>query len=31
MAEELKRKVDICGPQEVRWRAQGAHIIGVEG
>ena len=31
VAEELrKRKVDICGLQEVQWRGQGAHFIGVE-
>ena len=29
--ELRKRKTDICGLQEVRWRGQGVHFIGVEG
>ena len=32
VCEELrKRKVDVCCLQEVRWRGEGAHFIGVKG
>ena len=32
VCEELrKRRVDVCCVQEVRWRGQGARMIGVEG
>ena len=32
MAEELKkRKINICGLQEIPWKGQGARFIGVEG
>ena len=31
VAEKLrKRKIDICVLQEVQWRSQGAHFIGVD-
>ena len=32
VCEELeKRMIDVCCPQEVRWRGQGARMLGVKG
>ena len=31
MCEQLKREVDMCYLQEVRWRGQGARFFGCRG
>ena len=31
MGEQLKRKVDSCCLQEVRWRGQGARFVVIRG
>ncbi|XP_068738387.1 uncharacterized protein [Montipora capricornis] len=31
VCEELRKRMDVCCLQEVRWRVQGARFIGVKG